>query len=158
MNALQSLHNGALTGKREQSIYTPQCIVDALLRLWPEGIACDPCPGDPAESIVPAVVKLEDGLRFPFWPKRTYVNPPYKDLRPWIERFSVTWECVLLTPVRTHRKWWRRLLAEHYQRCWLNPVKFIGYAQTFPAPLVLVYWGGRTAEFEEAFEGLGDVL
>lgn len=170
MNALQSLHNGALTGKREQSIYTPQCIVDALLRLWPEGIACDPCWGP--GSIVPATIKCrapgaeeepawleptwEDGLRFPFWPARTYVNPPYDDLQPWIERFHASWECVLLTPVRTHRKWWRPLLQDHYLRCWLNPIKFIGYAQTFPAPLVLVYNGSRGA-FYKAFEGLGDV-
>lgn len=153
MNALQSLHNGALTGKREQSIYTPQCIVDALLELWPEGIACDPCPGGP-ESIVPAVLKFEDGLRFPFWPARTYVNPPYNDLRPWIERFERTEECVILTPVRTHRRWWRPVLYFHI--CWLNPIKFIGYEQTFPAPLALVYNGEREAAFKRATKGLGE--
>ena len=157
MNALQSLHNGSLTGKREQSIYTPQSIVDALLRLWTEGIACDPCPGE-GGSIVPAAVTCEDGLVWPCWPRRTYVNPPYDDLKPWIERFERSWECVLLTPVRTHRKWWRPLLADHYLRCWLNPVKFIGYAQTFPAPLVLVYNGNRGGAFDKAFKELGDVV
>lgn len=156
MNALQSLHNGTLTGKREQSIYTPQCIVDALLRLWPEGIACDPCPGDLGVSLVNAFLPLDDGLELPVWPRRTYVNPPYDKLKPWIERFERSWECVLLTPVRTHRRWWRTLLLPSSRVCWLNPVKFIGYKQTFPAPLALIYRGDR--DFARATEGLGDVL
>lgn len=157
MNALQSLHNGALTGKREQSIYTPQCIVDALLRLWPEGIACDPCWGP--GSIVPARAKYgeaENGLAFTCWPLFTYANPRFDKLRPWIDLFRRSWESVLMTPVRSHRRWWRPLLLD--QVCWLDPLCFIGYEQVFPAPLAIVYRGHRSLKFADAFEGLGDVL
>jgi hypothetical protein len=142
--------------EREQSICTPQPIVDALLRLWPEGITCDPCSCD--ASIVPAALRIDaeqNGLSFSMWPLRTYVNPPYDKLRPWIERFMRSWECVLLVPVRPHRKLWRPLWDPSVVRCWLEPVKFIGFDQAMPIPLVLAYRGER--DFAAATEGIGYV-
>lgn len=138
MNALESLHDA--TRKRPAQIHTPQVILDALARIWPEGIALDPC-GSP-DGIVRAdriVLLPEDGLEVE-WPARTFVNPPFGKLKPWLAKWAAADECVLLTPVRTHRKWFREALAEG-KVVWLNPIAFLGYVSTFPAPLALLYRG-----------------
>lgn len=185
-NALQSLADGSRTGKREQRVYTPQCIVDLLLALWPEGIACDPCSGP--ESLVPAQVRVEppfNGCRYATrirvddpstkrgyrydpigplvlksWPRRTYINPPFGDLVPWIRQFldDDTREALLLVPVRTHRKWWRPLLRRHV--LWLDPLEFVGYEAGFPVPLALVYRGLNVTHWYEVAKssGLGEVI
>lgn len=166
MNALKSFADGSRSGKRNQTVYTPQSIVDALLRLWPEGIAMDPCSGP--DSIVPALWNLMppiNGCKYDkkagpafieYWPERTYVNPEFDNLQPWILQFCESIECVLLVPVRTHRKWWRDLLRCGADICWLDPLRFVGYEQSFPAPLALCYRGVR--DFEAAVDGLGEVL
>ena len=159
--------------KREQTVYTPQCIIDALLKLWPEGIALDPCSGP--DSIVPATVAFmrvecgfaklaggvqspgRDGLSIP-WPERTYFNPPYNDIKPWLDKFVESYEVVGLVPVRTHRKWWRYAAWHASEICYLDPLKFHGYEQTFPAPLCAMYNGGRSTSFRQAFAPLGGFL
>lgn len=65
----------AMPGVRNQVILTPQCIVDGLLKFWPEGILYD------ASSDADANVPCEDGTStrglIDPWPHRTYDNPPY---------------------------------------------------------------------------------
>ena len=66
----------AMPGARNQTVLTPQIVIDGLLELfWPDGIAFDAAHGP--GSIVPAAEKTSTrGLLDP-WPHRTYVNPPY---------------------------------------------------------------------------------
>lgn len=153
----------ASPGERPQEIYTPQSIIDVCLEVWPEGIAMDPCSGP--DSIVPATIKLDgsegkDGLKTD-WAPFTYVNPPFKYLKQWLEKAenevvrlvenSQHPEIILLCPVRTHRVWYRRTLDGcRVTTVFLDPLKFHGYAQAFPAPLALHYWGSRKAEFLHA--------
>ncbi len=171
--------DGFATGKkvnREQEIYTPHIIVDILNEIWPEGIALDPCSGP--ESIVGAKVKWQ-GTKMPSptvanpdrtvwtgfglvqpWLERTYVNPPFKDLKAWMKYAEQgKKETALLVPVRTSRKWWRQY-AQGYHIAWLNPITFLGYAGTYPVPLVLLYKGDRLESFKQAVESrkLGEVM
>lgn len=65
----------AMPGRRNQVVCTPPAIVEGLRRLWPEGVALDPCHGE--GSIVGAARTTSTrGLLQP-WPHRTYANPPY---------------------------------------------------------------------------------
>jgi len=195
MNAIKSMYGRghadatrtrecvAMPGVREQSIYTPQCIIDVVLALWPGQPIFDPCWHP--DSIVPAphgYVAVGPGQFAVFttntagervhgpagdigglrpgagWVPFTYCNPPYGRLRDWLECEGQR-ECnelVMLVPHRTHRKWYR-----HWKRTMdviveLDPVKFHGYAQAFPAPLALGYRGVSAVRFATLASHLGD--
>lgn len=160
------------TGARPQEILTPQPVVDALALLWPEGVALDPCgapgslvraervyyvPGEPDGKRTFYVAKDGelDGLQEP-WASRTYVNPPFEHLQAWLDKAArEPREQVILAPVRTHRKWFRRAMDRSDAVVWLDAsFKFAGYKQSFPAPLCILYRGDRDAG--AAFKALGE--
>ncbi len=103
------------------------------------------------------------------WPNRTYANPVYGDKGPecilaGFADFCAAYaaaetECAMLCPVRSHRKWWRRdVLAASDAIVYLDPVKFEGFDQTFPAPLCLAYKGPNVDRVTDAFAHLGDTF
>lgn len=167
-SAMRGLATGNREGKaevREQTVLTPQNIVDVLHATWPEGVALDPCTA--AGSIVPAQITYniergENGLQLP-WRNRTYCNSPYKTLKEWLDKseyehglramdsvFGAA-EQILLVPVRPNRVWWCKYMSSVPSViAWLKPVKFLGFKSGFPAPLCLVYTGSRTEAFSEA--------
>lgn len=160
VNATRTRECVAMPGFREQEILTPCYLINAINEVWPEGIALDPC--SEGSEWVPAdeyytLSEGHDGLAMPWW-DRTYVNPPYGELKKWLAKASEypkTLEVMLLCPVRTHRKWFR---LDHWRSaCLLDPVKFEGYKQAFPAPLVMLYNGRRQHTFKEVFENFGRV-
>lgn len=170
-------------GYRPQEIYTPACIRDALLQVWPH-IALDPCSGpnsimEAHETfyVPPTVIVSKtgrkrvvyvpgegdtDGLAQP-WQHYTFVNPPYGNLKKWMDKIS--WEgsprgerreVAALVPWRGHRAWFRDAIATCTSIVDLDPLAFVGFKNTFPAPLVMLYWGESKSLFELAFEALGD--
>jgi hypothetical protein len=169
-------------GDRPQEIYTPQCIVDAVLRVWGH-VAFDPCWGP--SSIVPsqthAYVPVRyrfnakgeakpyyeamegdvDGLTVP-WPSCTYANPPYVHLKAWlqkaVEEASYGTEIIVLAPHRTQRKWYRSAKRAARAVCELDPLTFEGYKASFPAALAVLYYGDCPHLFEAAFAELGDCV
>lgn len=160
--ALESLFNGSLTGEREQRIYTPQKIVTRLGLFWPEGVALDPCWG-PDALVRPEVAAWPenpngptDGLAIE-WPRRTFVNPPYDNMPPWLAKSIACPGAIMLGPVRTHRKWYRAAAQLSAASVFLDPLTFLGFDATFPAPLSLILWGevDRAMEFCEIFGDLG---
>lgn len=163
--ALFSLYDAERQGERIQRVYTPPDIVAAVRRVWPEGIALDPCSGP--DSVVGAEVEAcpdfddgrpRDGLSLA-WPERTYCNPPYDTLETWLDKASSHTEVLLLGPVRTHRRWFAEcVFAKAASVCFLWPITFIGFEATFPAPLCMVYWGRRLEAFRTTFAPLGCVL
>jgi hypothetical protein len=150
-DAMRGLATGNRAGKpaeREQTIYTPQCILDVCTQVWPDGIALDPCCGP--GSIVPAhnnYGPAQDGLTLN-WAPRTYVNPPYGTLDKWLAKaLREPAEQIILCPVRTNRPWWVDAMCRMDAIAWLNPLTFCGFKSAFPAPLVLAYRGERIGEF-----------
>lgn len=153
--------------ERDQSVFTPVEILDAIRHVWPEGIAMDPCghPDAPIQADDPVYGRTGgqiDGLEIP-WPQRTYANPPFNELKAWLKKAAMEAcrmqasgyapDVMLLAPVRTHRVWFWDL-GMVSSMAWLKPVKFHGHKQAFPAPLVMLYWGLRYSEFRDAFSEL----
>ncbi len=156
--AMQGLATGRREGKpakREQTVLTPQPVVDVLVGVW-GGVILDPChaPG----SLVCAdetydLAQGQDGLALPWYPG-TYFNPPYDQLKAWLAKAAQEpEEQIGLFPVRPHRPWWLEY-CEVRQVGWLKPLKFVGYDQPCPLPLVLVYTGQHGRKFREAVQDL----
>lgn len=79
INATRTRECVAMPGTRNQTVLTPQSVVDGLNSLWPMGVNYDPCfPSDSEDSyLVNANFHTKTrGLIDP-WPDRTYANPPY---------------------------------------------------------------------------------
>jgi hypothetical protein len=233
-NAVDSLFNGANTGKRAQTVLTPAPVLDAVRTVFGGPIAFDPVyaegaltdpethliapwaeiwtrvieligvrliepidskkPGDGAQALAilrweikgsdatPAARALtksiQTTIRAEFagrsghavrWCDRTYVNPPFGDKGPecllaTFEDFCAAFaaarvECAFLCPMRSHRKWWRRdVLRAADAIVFLDPLKFEGFAQSFPAPLCLAYKGPNVERVPPAFAKLGDTM
>lgn len=157
-NAMAGLATANRTGKpaeRLQEVLTPQSIIDVCNKVWGQ-IMLDPCWCAGAITH-PFSVNMGDGLKCQWLPK-TYVNPPYKNLKDWL-KYGQTQprEQIWLVPVRTHRKWWRKWRDELDAYVELNPLKFVGYDAYFPAPLLLGYVGNDVAAFMKASQLLGTV-
>jgi len=159
---------------RPQEVYTPEEIRDFLVQFW-GAIRLDPCAG-PDSILQPEqayygrqvetgrtkkngqpILAWEGAGLVASWTDCTYFNPPYADLEEWltkaVKEAADGYEIVGLVPVRPQRKWWRQAVLE--SACaigWLDPVTFVGYDQSFPAPLVLVYWGPNSHTFKFLFE------
>jgi hypothetical protein len=139
------------TTELEQTIVTPDNLVDAVREIFGGEIALDPCAAPSGEPL--ALVNYRgpgdhttDGLAEPWCPK-TYVNPPYGKLKDWLSKvrhealLGKASHLIVLCPVRTNRVWWQetREVADAYIE--LGPVKFKGYDSAFPVPLCLMVWG-----------------
>jgi hypothetical protein len=143
----------------------------ALLRYEKKGSECSPHARELARMIrteIRAEFADRSGHSVP-WVPRTYVNPPFGDKGPEcllanFEDFCVAFaaarvECAFLCPVRSHRKWWRRdILRAADAIVFLDPLKFEGFAQSFPAPLCLAYKGPNVERVTPAFAKLGDTV
>lgn len=155
---IASLYDVSRRGRRPQTVLTPYPIIDAMQRLWPDGIALDPCapPGN-AGSLVGAARWCDgdnaDGLAVD-WVDRTFVNPPYDSLAEWIDKaISTNVELVMLVPVRTHRKYFQ--LDRFDEVRFLPSMSFHRYVDQAPFPLCLLYRG--VCDFRWATEELGGV-
>lgn len=155
--ALRSFFGARPDGQdRPQDVFTPQFLIDAILRVWPEGIALDPCAN--RDAIVPANRYLYELGETTEWPDRTYLNPPYAFLKKWCQRLKGGSEHMMLAPVRANRLWMVRALSEATVQCWLKPFAFHGFHQSFPTPLTMAYYGDRIDAFREAFAEHGALV
>lgn len=162
--ALKGLADGSRTGKREKTVLTPDCILDVCKAVW-YMIGLDPattrdnpvnayayCTGEYGMN-----VNKVDGLAL-HWSDQyetVFLNPPYADLAAWLAKSRQAFaggltEQILLVPARSHRAWWCEYMREAAAIAYLKPLKFRGFDQAFPAPLVLVYTGDSVREFTDA--------
>jgi hypothetical protein len=149
---------------------TPEIIVRALLRLWPNGADLDPCSN--ARSIVPARMRweLEDGV-LPLasnWASyfRVYCNCPYSSAHPWVAAMRghglSTGEVVGCLRSDPSVAWFAdvwsadRILFPDFRVQFEPPpgVKVSGNT----GPNALPYWGPEPDRFAWAFRELGKVV
>ena len=125
---------------REQTVLTPDWLLDAIRAVAPIGL--DPCTttDNPVEAWR-WFTEEQNGLSEAWDHGLTYTNPPYGDLKPWMQkcwaeaRFGV--RIYLLAPFRPHRRWFNEYTKGHTVVT-LAPFPFKGHKASFPAPLALV--------------------
>lgn len=173
---------GLASGKKQnrpQDILTPSIVVDFVRELWGDLVICDPCATRDARDRVCAQLRYYgehadgfDGLKTA-WPDRTYVNPPYKNLRAWMERAVAQSEeitrtgsirpnrIVMLCPVCGNREWWHACADTADVKVELKNITFVGYTDSkgrpasFPAPVCLLVWGSTLEDVLRALAETG---
>lgn len=146
---------------RPQDINTPQFLIDAILELWPEGIAFDPCTNTASKiealrTCTGDAGPESNGLLYD-WPDFTYANPPYNKLRDWLAKPVPGREHLMLAPCRPNRRWYCEAIGTYPLTCWLKPFAFDGHTQAYPTPLGMSYWGTRLQRFYSIFSRYGIV-
>lgn len=115
--------------KESDNYATPSWIIN-LFKDW-----FDPCPLDPNWE--------KDGLQT-FWKDKTYINPPYSNPLPWVERAIMMnkdygFQIALLLKLDCSTKWYRLLVEADAHFLFINErVKFNGKAPPFPNVLVIL--------------------
>ena len=153
---------------------TPQSIVDALLRFWPDGPDLDPCANE--RSIVPCHRRftIADCIepQHQEWESfRVYCNPPFSNTAPWAKKLSehngAAIACVLADPSVS---WWRDIWSADAICFPDHRVKFLPppgvKPSSFSRPIALPMWASATDHsrevqlhaFEWAFGPLGKVV
>lgn len=155
-------HNGILLRaglgqNKEQSIGTPDWLLDLVYALLGDPVDLDPC--DDGQKRVRArhhcVWPHEDGRLHTWAGKTVFFNPPFEDLGAFLRRAFLSWwyqgsECLGLFPIRSHRKYWK--YARTASRiCSLPSFAFHGHDQQAPFALCTAYWGPQIDAFDEIF-------
>jgi hypothetical protein len=144
---------------RPQDIRTPKALLTDVAIAFGGKILLDAAD---ALAQTPAMMHYtggpgSDGLVEP-WADGTYLNPEYKDLKVWLEKTlreaKQRKRIIVLCPVRPHRPWFRRAMRAAQSIVYLNPLKFEGYKQAFPAPLCLLCYNINA---EDTFAAWGEV-
>lgn len=79
---------------------TPEFMRKALEREF--GVTLDPCPLNPLPDT--------DGLKFDWTGQVVFVNPPWSDIEPWVDKaFASKCLTVFLLPARTDTRWFHKL-------------------------------------------------
>lgn len=149
--------DGFATGKRqnrEQTVFTPWEILHIAQETM-GAIMLDPCAAREHNTTAHDNYyhPEQDGLELP-WVNGTYVNPPFGDLKRWLEKSVHEYqrgvrEQLLLVPVRARSRWWCDYMIDMPTAiAWLKRIKFVGYKQSYPEPLFLVYLGNAVPSFK----------
>ena len=112
----------------------------------------------------------EDGLELP-WSGRVWLNPPYKNVRPWIDRMVNAWSSqeieagLLLINANTETRWFSTLWPHaicfiHGRLKFWRPSGTDAPEITTSAPHgnAVVYFGGDLLRFAHVFSRFGSVI
>jgi DNA N-6-adenine-methyltransferase (Dam) len=147
---------------KAQDWLTPASIIAPTIALLGE-IDLDPCASCDSPKHVPAKLCLTaiDYSLDRAWMGRVYMNPPYgSGIGRWVRklrdeyRIGHTTAAIALLPARTDTAWWREL-AE-FPVCFIRGrLRFSGQKNSAPFPSAVIYLGGNTPAFSEAFGDIG---
>lgn len=152
-------------GKKKQTYQTPDDFLDLVRKVDP--IMLDPC-ADPKRQFAVENVTEVDGYTFELdWAHYSkgglaYANPPYKYMRPWIEKCILEAkdgiQLILLAASKTGTNWFRDAWNNANAVCfWNGRITFYGCKDPAYFDSVVFYWGKQPYKFCDVFEPHGIV-
>lgn len=135
---------------------TPDFILNMVRQV--QGDYFDPCPPNPEQ----------DGLAIP-WLGSVYVNPPYSNVQPWLDkgvdgiRNGDITQITYLLKLDPATLWWKSLNRLPFIYCLLGQrLKYkhqdFGLVSTSPFPSVLIYCGPNAQQFADVMRNIGQVV
>ena len=118
-------------------------------------IDCDPATNETAQGIVKAATHYtidDDGLEQP-WPGRVWLNPPYSDVGPWVEKLETERDLGHVTEAIV-------LVNVAHTSAWFRELHRISDLVAYPSKRINFYhptgFKGSSNRYEQAFFYLGD--
>lgn len=153
--------SSAKTGGRDDW-ETPDCVLERVRMVGQIGL--DPCAPVGRNPVGARIVydERKDGLSFSWVAaidEITFINPPYSQLRRWVNRCDEGWQCevIALVPARTDTRAWNEI-SPNVVAFWRGRLTFRGAQGPAPFPSALLYWGDRPWKFGAAFEDVAKVV
>ena len=92
---------------------------------------------DPDNALLPAA--SSEGSPVSWVGHRVFCNPPWSNIRPFVEQAAEADLAVLLVPARTNAKWFHRALElGAWPRFFLGRIKFVGAKHNCPVDCMLL--------------------
>lgn len=124
--------------KANDDVATPEWLMKDLRKEFGEELF-DPCP---------LKSEKKDGLEIE-WGPVTYVNPPYSNIRPWLEKaieeMGKGKTILFLIPFKPQSAYYQDLILPYCQeiRCYSKDIIFQGYTKPTPFSMCLVVFKGE---------------
>jgi hypothetical protein len=97
---------------------------------------------EPGNGLLPRSSTAEDPIHW--GGERVFCNPPWSNIKPFIELAPAAELAVLLVPARTNARWFHRALELGADVCFFKPKpKFVGALHTSPVDCVLLVFNNR---------------
>lgn len=100
-------HVPATPGERSDDWITPPRILDAL---GPFDLDPAASSSQPWATAARMISPPDDGRLASLWTGRVWLNPPYSDVEPWLERLADHGNGIALVFARTETKWFQRVV------------------------------------------------
>jgi len=92
---------------------------------------------DPDNALLPAA--SSEGSPVSWVGHRVFCNPPWSNIRPFVEQAAEANLAVLLVPARTNAKWFHRALElGAWPRFFVGRIKFVGAKHSCPVDCMLL--------------------
>jgi hypothetical protein len=126
-------------GERRQSWATPPKMFDQLHAEF--GFTMDGA-SEPGNGLLPRASTAEDPISWDG--ERVFCNPPWSNIRPFLERAIGAELAVFLVPARVNARWFHRAIELGGVPRFFKPKpKFVGAAHVSPVDCLLIVFGGN---------------
>ena len=159
------VHNGNLSKmyeNRTDEYYTPSYIIKPISKSI-NGFDLDPCTSEDFSEIAKNSFK-ENGLKED-WFGDVWLNPPYSDIGPWLEKASKSVCCgdaetvFALVPYRTQTQWFQRNLDGCEAICFKEGcISFGDSNDTAPYGSLILFYGEINEEIVSVLKELGKTV
>jgi phage N-6-adenine-methyltransferase len=161
-----------MTSSNTDEHYTPKEVIDAVLACF-GSIDLDPCSNEPTDGSpnVPAgwhFIQEDDGLNRNWVALTLYMNPPYSDVKRWINKLTEEYEsghvqqAIALVKADPSTRWFQQIWESAEVVCFVDHrLRFHGTVKNSSAATfasAIAYFGSKPERFCDAFESLGPIV